>query len=476
MSSKPGPRFFRTATFRLALRHAGLFALLSLATFVLVYVTLRANLVRRVDVELREDVHEMEGKIRGAAPAQRAEIFRGDIDAPDAGKEFRVLIVPGAGIHVTSDLGAWRGAPILPHDVETIGPRREAWRTLYAPDLESQARALAIRTSEGDLIEYGTSLADNEELLGVVRRIFVLGWIATIVPGLLLGWFMARRAMAGVDRVTETAVKIGRSDLTQRVPVGREGEEIENLARAVNEMLDRIHLLVRELKDVSTNIAHDLKSPISRIRATAESAGRSNSSPALDEATAGSIIDECDRLVAMIDTILEIAATDARVTPLCPSPVDLAMVARDAVDLFHPVAEDKGVHLKLDLPKEPLVVRGDLSRVQRVVANLLDNAIKYTGPGGTVTISARVTSGQASLSIADSGTGIAPDALPRVFERFYRGDQSRSTPGHGLGLSLARAIVRAYGGEIEATSHAGRGSVFTVHWPSGSHGESPPQT
>ena len=464
MSSNRGPSLLRTVTFRLALRHAGLFALLSLATFALVYVTLRANLLQRVDIELREDVREMEGKMRGAPPADRVEIFRADIDAADAGKEFRILIVSGARGRVTSDLGAWRGAVILTPQVEAVTPGQELWRTLEAPDLESQARALAIGTREGDVIEFGASLADNQVLLGVVRRIFVIGWIATIVPGLLLGWFMARRAMAGVDRVTATAVQIGRSGLTQRVPIGHEGEEIENLALAFNEMLDRIDLLVRELKDVSTNIAHDLKSPISRIRATAESAARSAESP-FDEPTAGLIIDECDRLVAMIDTILEIAATDARVAPLAPSPVDIAKVARDAVDLFHPVAEDNGVRLRLELPSEPLVVRGDVSRVQRVVANLLDNAIKYTGRGGTVEVSAHASPQQVSLSIADSGLGIEPEALPRVFERFYRGDVSRSTPGHGLGLSLARAIVRAYGGEIEAKSNAGQGSVFTIHWP-----------
>src|SRR5262249_38413901 len=209
---------------------------------------------------------------------------------------------------------------------------------------------------------------------------------------------------------------------------GREGEGIENVARMFNEMLDRIDGLVRELRDVSTSIAHDLKSPIARIRATAESATRpsTEAGPALDEPTTGLIIDECDRMAAMIDTILEIAATDAGVPALAPAAVDMAQVVRDAVDLFHPVAEDRGVRLTLALPEGPLVVSGDVSRVQRVVANLLDNAIKYTGPGGTVDVSAVETPRQVSLSIADSGVGIEAHALPRVFERFYRGDARRA--------------------------------------------------
>src|SRR5262249_18749127 len=227
MSSSPDRSPLRTVTFRLALHHAGLFALLSLATFALVYITLEVNLVKRVDVELREDVREMADKIAGSPPAQQAEIFSGDIDAADAGKEFRVLLVPRAGVHVVSDLAAWMGVDILPRALDSLRPGKESWRTVQVAALETQARVLAFRTRDGDLIEFGASLADNQELLGVVRRIFVFGWVATIGPGLLLGWFMARRAMAGVDRVTATAVQIGRGGFTQRVPVGHEGEEIE---------------------------------------------------------------------------------------------------------------------------------------------------------------------------------------------------------------------------------------------------------
>jgi signal transduction histidine kinase len=463
MSSKRGPELLHTVTVRLALRHAGLFAILSLATFALVYLTLQAALGRRTDTELREDVHEMEGKLH-AAPGRKAAVFRADIDAPDAGKEFRVLAIPGTRT-ITSDLTEWREVELIPAGLQSLRPGQEGWRTIDVPVAESRARVLARRTADGDLLEFGSLLADNEQLLEEVRRIFLLGWIATIVPGLLLGWFMARRAMAGVDRVTATAVRIGRGDLEQRVPVGHEGEEIEHLARAFNEMLDRIHLLVRELKDVTSHIAHDLKSPIGRIRAMAESATRERRESSLDESGAHAIIEDCDRLVAMVDTILEIAATDAGVTELAPAAVDLTGVARDAVDLFTPVAEDKGVRLTLALPAAPLLVRGDVSRVQRVVANLLDNAIKFTGRGGSVEVSGRSNGGRVSLAIADTGVGINAEALPRVFERFYRGDASRSTPGHGLGLSLARAIVRAYDGEITVESRAGAGSVFTIVWP-----------
>src|SRR5262245_19424359 len=231
MSSK----LVRSLTFRLALQHAGLFAVLSLATFALVYLTLSSNLARRIDKELDEDVREMAGKLHGLSAAKKAQVFEDDIDAADASQEFRVLEL-ASGKRVVSDLEAWRGVDV--RAPQGLAPGAERWRPIDAP--EARARVLARRTAEGDLVEFGASLADNEELLGLLRRIFLVGWLLTIVPGALLGFFVARRAMAGVDRVTETALHIGTSDLGQRVPVGREGEEIETLARAFNGMLDRI--------------------------------------------------------------------------------------------------------------------------------------------------------------------------------------------------------------------------------------------
>src|SRR5439155_9601448 len=181
MSSKRGPSFFRTVTFRLALRHAGLFSVLSLATFLLVYLTLQANLTRRVDDELREDAREIESKLLAAPGSQRVATFREDFDAADAGREFRVLFDPQLGIRTTSDLAAWKGIELAPPHLGGLAPRQEALRTVQVPASENRARAIVRRMPDGGFIEFGSSLADNEELLGVVRRIFALGWTATIV-------------------------------------------------------------------------------------------------------------------------------------------------------------------------------------------------------------------------------------------------------------------------------------------------------
>jgi len=287
-----------------------------------------------------------------------------------------------------------------------------------------------------------------------------------LLCGGLVGWMVSRRAMSGVARVTQTAVRIGQGDLSRRVPPGKEGREINDLAQAFNEMLDRIQSLVRELEEVTHNIAHDLRGPLTRIRGIAETTLTGDRDLVAWREMAGAVIEESDRLVEMINTMLEIARTDSGVAQLLKTDVDIRAVLQEAVDLFQPLAEDRGITLQTDSPDVPLAVRGNRSRLQRAVANVLDNAIKYTGSGGKIRVSAKKSASRILLEISDTGTGINETDLPHIFDRFYRGDRSRSTPGNGLGLSLARSIVRAHGGEITARSSPGQGSLFTIFLPS----------
>ena len=271
--------------------------------------------------------------------------------------------------------------------------------------------------------------------------------------------------MRGVERVTDAAARIGKSDITHRVSSKDEGQEIVNLANAFNDMLERIQSLVAEVKGVTDNIAHDLRSPITRIRGAAETTLTGVQSVDEYRQMAGMVIEECDRLVGMINTMLEIAQADSGVSDMSHLPIDMAQVADDVRDLFHPAAEDKGIRLEIDAPREPVFTRGDLTRLQRVMANILDNAIKYTDAGGKVILSVKGMPTHVVLAFRDSGIGIGEADMPYIFERFYRGDRSRSTPGNGLGLSLALSIVRAHGGDISVESCPGKGSTFTIRLP-----------
>jgi len=222
--------------------------------------------------------------------------------------------------------------------------------------------------------------------------------------------------------------------------------------------------LLTEIKEMSDNIAHDLKSPITRIRGTAEVTLTTGKSLSEYEAMAANTIEECDRLLDMINTMLMISKAEAGVDHLTRQAIDLAGLIQEACKLFEPTAEDNGIALSCDVPDISHCF-GDTRMIQRMLSNLLDNAIKYTPSGGSVNVSIAENDAQVVIFIKDTGIGISPKDLPHIFERFYRCDQSRSQTGIGLGLSLARAIARAHGGDITTTSSPNQGSTFTVTLP-----------
>jgi signal transduction histidine kinase len=283
----------------------------------------------------------------------------------------------------------------------------------------------------------------------------------------IIGWFMAQRALAGVRAVTRTARTIAGGTLDRRVPVKPRGDEIDQLALTFNAMLDRIQDLVNGVREMSDNIAHDLRSPVTRIRGLAEVTLTTGPGLTDFESMAASTIEECDRLLGLISTLLVISRTEAGVSPVETQPVDLSAVALDACDLMAPMAEDKGIALRCSAER-PARCQADVRLVQRMVANLLDNALQYTPSGGTVTVSTDTLPGdRVTVAVADTGVGIAPDDLAHVFKRFYRCDRSRTHSGSGLGLSLVQAVATSHGGRVAVDSAPGRGSTFTVTLPCG---------
>jgi signal transduction histidine kinase len=230
-------------------------------------------------------------------------------------------------------------------------------------------------------------------------------------------------------------------------------------------MLDRIQGLMAGIKEMTDNIAHDLKSPITRIRGQAEVALTSRAAADEYEAMAAGAIEECDRLLEMINTMLFISRTEAGLSKPELKPMDLAAVVRDACGLFLSLAEEKKISLTWEAP-ERLEMAGDVRLIQRMLGNLLDNAIKYTPEGGAVAARVRAnTDHSVSVAVEDSGIGISDRDLPHIFERFYRGDPSRSQAGAGLGLSFARAVARAHGGEIIVENRRPTGAVFEISLP-----------
>ena len=276
------------------------------------------------------------------------------------------------------------------------------------------------------------------------------------------GRYIARRVVNGLDRVIAAARIIGAGNYSERVAHGTEGKEINYLADAFNAMTANTEKLLSELKMISNDMAHDLRTPITRLRGQAEMAlYSSNGSNEL----ACDVAEECGNMLTMINTMLEIARAEYRLKESADEELDMAQIARDSVSMFETISEDKNVDIIIDVPDTPVVLRIDKVDVQRIFANLLDNAVKFTPFGGRVAVALAEDEAAVTIRVSDTGPGIPQKDRKRVFERFYRSDVSRHVPGNGLGLSLVKAIVDARNGTIAVLDKEGGGTVFTVTLP-----------
>jgi signal transduction histidine kinase len=311
----------------------------------------------------------------------------------------------------------------------------------------------------------GLLLRYDENFLDGLRKILITTMVVILGIVLLVGWIILKQVTDRVVEVTATALSISSSSLDRRVPVSHQDDEIDRLAKAFNGMLDRIETLVRGQQEVTDNVAHDLKIPLARIRILAEALATATNNPNETQEMEGNIVEECDRLLEMINTTHEIKAIETGIAIWDFTKMDIAEVVRQACELFQLVAEDKKITLDVE-PFPAYIIKADLRRMQRVFANLLDNAVKYTPSGGKITVAMDTADEDVKIHIRDTGIGIAPEAMSHIFERFYRGDKSRSTPGLGLGLSLVQSIIQAHGGRIEVQSELDSGSTFTITLPS----------
>jgi signal transduction histidine kinase len=374
---------------------------------------------------------------------------------------FRLLDQAGSEIAATN-MSSWKDVGTDPGTLERVkGGGSPVFETVSIPGQAYKARIAYGAVAPDRFLQIGFSLKDDARFLETFREVFVPSILIIMVFSTVIGWFMARHALVGLTEVTRTALDISEGALDKRVQIYAGGDEIEQLVVAFNRMLDRIHDLVKGLREVTDDIAHDLRTPIARIRGLAEAELNAGKSGGESEKLAADTIEECDNLLHMINTMLEISEIEAGIGEASKVQVDLTQVIEEALDLFRPCAEDKSVRLVSHVPERALI-RGSVHGLQRIIMNLLDNAIKYTPAGGIVSVSLRDETDPMEIVVHDTGIGISEEDLPLVFNRLYRCDSSRSLPGFGLGLSLATAVARAHGGNIAATSQPGMGTTFTV--------------
>jgi heavy metal sensor kinase len=366
---------------------------------------------------------------------------------------------------LSSDLGnQWKDLDINKNILTNLTERSTAFNTVKLPKLKHKTRVIYGIVAPGKVLQIGHSLEDDERIFSDLKVLFRILIPVFIILTSFGGWFTAKRSLSSVEQVTQTAIAIADGAMEKRVPLTGRGDEIDRLSGIFNNMLERIQSLIAEMKEVTDNIAHDLRSPITRIRGMAEVTLLSEKNVEEYQSMAESTVEECDRLLRMINMMLEISETEAGVSTLNRSEVDISELIEEACDLYQPLAEERGIHIEANIPVQ-FHLSGDKAKLQCVLSNLLDNAIKYTPSGGKIIVSSEAVNKKIMLSIQDTGIGISPDETSRIFERFYRADKSRSIPGAGLGLSLVQAIVRSHGGEIKVSSSSGTGSTFTVSLP-----------
>lgn len=384
------------------------------------------------------------------------------------GDDPRTLAPPGYLIRVgRAEMTVLRSGPEqAPSDEELARARPGGVGELRIHSIRSTTTwtVASVRVDAERVLQLGVSDDVHDALAQHLGR--SLGWIfgvLTLLAG-VVGVALLRRALRPVGELSRAASSVVHSgDLSVRVPRSGRGDELDALTDLFNEMLDRNERLIRSMRQTLDHVGHDLRTPLSRLRVAAEVALGGDEAQ-LREALAD-VIEQTEEVSAMLNSLMELGAAEAGLLDLERAPVDLRRVVDRVVDVYAHVAQDAQLSLEVDAP-ESLVVLGDERRLQQVLANLVDNAIKYSRPGGRVEITLRSAGAEASLRVCDEGEGIPPEQIEQIWERLYRGDPSRGGPGLGLGLSLVRAIVRAHGGRVGVESEPGRGSCFEVTLPS----------
>ncbi len=439
-------RLLRTTGFRLTAIFLAVFAIF--AAFLISYIArntteiLQNDIRRAVDAELAAMALQYE---RGG-PTWLARVV--ELRSRQPGASLYLVIGPdGSKIAgnvetVPDEVLASSGtdAEIVPYVwLDEEGSRRRYSALVRVVDLPDRMRILV-----------GRDISESEQLVRVVRRSLILTVALMVALGLVAWLFVSRRVLKRIDSIAESSRRFAAGDLAGRLEVTGTGDEFDRLAESLNTMLNRIERLMLGLKQVSDNIAHDLKTPLTRLRSRAERVLAEGKSEPEYRGALSATIDEADQLIRTFNALLTIARVEAGSSDAAFSLFDAAAVARDVYELYEPLAEEAGVALRLD-SDGPVMVRANRELISQALANLVDNAVKYASEGAArpqAVIRVCREGGRVTLNVSDNGVGIAEADRTRATERFVRLEESRSKPGAGLGLSLVSAVAKLHGGEL----------------------------
>ena len=459
MSSKWVERISQALGLRLAAWYLGTFLASTLIIGGLTYGMLASLLESRDHDIIQSTLREYGTRYQaGGLPALARAI---EIEQRSGSREplFVRLIGPFEDVLLYSLPETW-GA----FDLEDLpGGPNAIWSQVQARDRNAVLEVATIDLGDA-VLQVGKTTEARNQLLSNFRRVLLLGAGFALVIGVIGGVFLTRSTLKPLRDLRDAVSRILHTGQTDdRVPVYGTEDTVDELSTLFNAMLARITTLIHGMRNALDHVAHDLRTPMTRLRVTAESA-LATSDPARHREALSDCLEESERVLSMLTTLMDISEAETGTMKLNSSQVELATVVGEVTDLYEDAAEEAGVELRVSVPGQ-VTVNADRDRLRQALANLVDNAIKYTPRGGRVEVSASREDRAVIIRIADTGPGISEQDLPRIFDRLYRGDQSRATRGLGLGLSLVRAYVGAQGGTVTVNGTPGAGATFTLRLP-----------
>jgi heavy metal sensor kinase len=449
---------------KLTLWYGGVLAVVLLAFGAAVFLTMRHQLLERIDQGLAEELAEVRYEVKQATDPDALLKWLERRFSRHEGIDFQITRPNGERFFMSERLTD----KSLPVPVIAAGSDSPLYENVGIGS-SGRWRVVSIRVTGPDgplVVQVARSLADYEHELQELLLVFLMTGPLTLLVAVGGGYFLARRALAPVRRMTQTANRITADRLGERIAVDNPDDELGALGQTLNRMIERLGRSFTEMQRFTADAAHELRTPLAVIRNEAEVALRSPRTAAAYGRVLENLLEETNRLAHLADQLLFLCRQDAGLLPTGREAVAVDDLLREVVGNMQLVAGEKGVTLSLE-ENPPCQLPGDRRLLRRVFYNLLDNAIKYTGASGRVTVSSQVADGRLCVVVADTGVGIAPEHLPRVFDRFYRVDPARAGDGDGagLGLSICQSIVKALDGSITLESTARQGTKVQVVLP-----------